>query len=51
VVEVTTEGADAHIDRMAKKYLGKDVYPNRQPGEQRVVVKIVPKRVRSQGLE
>ena len=51
VVEVTTEGADAHIDRMAKKYLGKDVYPNRQPGEQRLLLKISPKRVRTQGLD
>lgn len=40
VREVTQEGADAHIDAMAKKYLGKDKYPFRQPGEQRVIYKI-----------
>jgi PPOX class probable F420-dependent enzyme len=42
VSEVTEHGADAHIDRMAKKYLGKDRYPFRQPGEVRVLYKITP---------
>ena len=42
VVEVTEEGADAHIDRMAKKYLDKDKYPFKQPGEVRVLYKIEP---------
>jgi PPOX class probable F420-dependent enzyme len=40
VREITQDGADAHIDAMAKKYLGKDQYPFRQPGEQRVLYKI-----------
>ena len=44
-VELTHEGADDHIDRLAKKYLGEDRYPFRQPGEQRVIVKIEPLRV------
>jgi PPOX class probable F420-dependent enzyme len=43
--EITEEGADAHIDALAKKYLGKDRYPFRQPGEVRVIVRIVPERV------
>lgn len=34
------DGAGAHIDRMAMKYLGQDKYPYRQPGEQRVLYKI-----------
>lgn len=42
VVEVTEQGADAHIDGLAKKYLGKDTYPNRRPGEVRVIYKIRP---------
>jgi PPOX class probable F420-dependent enzyme len=42
VVEITEQGADAHIDKMAKKYLGKDKYPFRQPGEVRVMYKIRP---------
>mgnify|MGYP001343181383 CR=1 FL=1 len=40
-----SEGADAHIDRLAKKYLGQDAYPFRQPGEQRVIVRIRPRKV------
>ena len=49
VVEITKEGADAHIDRMAKKYLGKDKYPGRQPGEVRVLYRIEPERFSSMG--
>ena len=45
VLEVTDEDADAHIDRLAKKYLGVDAYPMRQPGERRVKVRIRPDRV------
>jgi PPOX class probable F420-dependent enzyme len=51
VVQVTRDGADAHIDKLAKKYLGQDRYPFRQPGEQRILVKIEPTRVNAQGLE
>ncbi|ABW11062.1 pyridoxamine 5'-phosphate oxidase-related FMN-binding [Parafrankia sp. EAN1pec] len=40
-----TEGADAHIDRLAKKYLGVDSYPFRKPGEQRIIVRITPSKV------
>jgi PPOX class probable F420-dependent enzyme len=49
VVEVTEDGADAHIDKMAKKYLGADSYPFRQPGEQRVIYKIAPEHVNAVG--
>jgi PPOX class probable F420-dependent enzyme len=42
VVEITEEGADAHIDKMAKKYTGKDSFPNRKPGQTRVIYKILP---------
>jgi PPOX class probable F420-dependent enzyme len=45
VAEVTEHGADAHIDALAKKYLGKDRYPFRQPGEVRIIVKVLPERV------
>jgi len=47
VVEVTHDGADEHIDKMAKKYLGQDKYPFRSSGEQRVIFKIEPERVTS----
>jgi len=49
VAEITEEGADAHIDKMAKKYLGVDKYPYRQPGEVRVIYKIVPERTTMMG--
>jgi len=42
VVEITEQGADAHIDKMAKKYLGADKYPYRQPSEVRLILKIQP---------
>ena len=45
VVAREHEGADAHIDKLAKKYLGKDQYPFRQPGEQRVILRIEPERI------
>jgi PPOX class probable F420-dependent enzyme len=45
VVKMTEEGADAHIDKMAKKYLNKDKYPFRAPGEVRVLVEIDPAKV------
>lgn len=49
VREITQEGADAHIDRMAKKYLGQDQYPYRQPGEQRVLYKISIEKAHAMG--
>ncbi len=45
VVEITEEGADEHIDRLAKKYRGLDRYPWRRPGEVRVIYKILPEHV------
>ncbi len=47
VVEMRHEGADELIDKLAKKYLGQDRYPWRQPGEQRVIMVIEPEHVRS----
>jgi PPOX class probable F420-dependent enzyme len=49
VSERTNEGADAHIDALAKKYLDKDTYPFRQPGEVRVKVRISPDHVSRHG--
>jgi PPOX class probable F420-dependent enzyme len=49
VVESTEKGADDHINSLAKKYLGKDVYPFRQPGEKRVMYKIEPQKFSSMG--
>jgi PPOX class probable F420-dependent enzyme len=49
--EVTEEGADAQIDKLAKKYLGKDVYPWHKPEEQRVKVRITPEHITASGLD
>jgi len=49
VVEVTEQGADQHIDTLAKKYIGQDRYPFRQPGEVRVLCKVLPERAAGQG--
>lgn len=51
VVELTHEGADEHIDRLAKKYLGQDRYPFRQPGERRLLIKIRPEHLHTMGLD
>lgn len=48
VVEMTHDGADAHIDFLAHKYLGVDAYPMRREGEQRVKVRIRPERISMQ---
>jgi PPOX class probable F420-dependent enzyme len=45
VTKVTEQGADKHIDSMAKKYLGKDKYPWAKPGEVRVLFEIEPSKV------
>lgn len=49
--ELTTEGADEHIDKLAKKYLGKDVYPWHNPEEPRVTVTIEPELIDATGLD
>jgi hypothetical protein len=45
VAERTRDGADEHIDALAKKYMGVDQYPLRQPGEQRVIIRVEPEHV------
>ena len=49
VAEITEQGADAHIDKMAKKYLGQDKYPYRQGGEVRVIYKVRPEHTTTMG--
>lgn len=49
--EVTEEGADAQIDKLAKKYLGKDEYPWRNPAETRLKVLIEPEKVTASGFD
>ncbi|PYX59506.1 MAG: PPOX class F420-dependent oxidoreductase [Acidobacteria bacterium] len=49
VQEITEQGANEHIDKMAKKYLGVDKYPYGQPGEVRVLYKIKPEHTTTMG--
>ncbi|HLY55477.1 MAG TPA: PPOX class F420-dependent oxidoreductase [Stellaceae bacterium] len=49
VTQVRDEGADAHIDFLAGKYLGQDRYPYRQPGEERVIFEIEPRSTQGMG--
>ncbi len=49
IAEITTEGAEEHIDKMAKKYFGKDTYPFRKPAEKRVLYRIQPDKITTMG--
>ncbi len=49
VVDITEDGADAHIDSLTRKYLDKDKYPFRAAGEVRVIYRIEPERAQSLG--
>jgi PPOX class probable F420-dependent enzyme len=49
VIEITEEGADAHIDALAGKYTGNFTYKNHQPGVKRVIYKIIPEKVDAHG--
>jgi PPOX class probable F420-dependent enzyme len=49
VDEITEEGADEHIDKMAKKYIDADTYPWRQASEVRVVYKVRPEHTSQMG--
>ena len=48
VVDITEEGANEHIDKMAKKYMGQDTYGFHRPGDVRVICKIQPDLVQYQ---
>jgi PPOX class probable F420-dependent enzyme len=49
VAEITEQGANEHIDKLAKKYLGVDKYPYAQPSEVRVMYKIKPEHTTTMG--
>jgi hypothetical protein len=46
---VRADGADAQVDRLARKYLGVDNYPARRAGEQRVTVRVAIERIGGSG--
>ncbi len=49
VTTISPEGGDAHIDALAKKYIGVDTYPYRNPAETRVICYLEPQKVTAQG--
>jgi PPOX class probable F420-dependent enzyme len=49
IEQIKGKGADEHIDKLAKKYLGKEKYPRRAPGEERVLLRIKPELVARMG--
>jgi PPOX class probable F420-dependent enzyme len=49
--QLTEEGADAQIDKLAKKYMGAEAYPWRKPDETRVKVVIEPQQVDAAGFD
>jgi PPOX class probable F420-dependent enzyme len=49
VTKETTDGAVAHIDSLAKKYLGKDVYPWHSDKETRVIYESTPSATHTMG--
>jgi PPOX class probable F420-dependent enzyme len=42
---ITEAGADEHIDKLAKRFLGVHKYPFRQPGEKRIIVRVGVDRI------
>jgi PPOX class probable F420-dependent enzyme len=49
--DLVDEGANEQIDRLAKKYVGRDTYPWHKPEERRVTVRISATRIESRGLD
>jgi PPOX class probable F420-dependent enzyme len=49
IEQINGKDADEHIDKLSKKYLGKDKYPRRAPGEERVLLRIKPAHVAHMG--
>lgn len=45
VDQIAGQEAEEHVDKLAKKYMGKDKYPRRAPGEKRILLKIKPDKV------
>jgi hypothetical protein len=49
VTKHTTQGGDAHIDKLAKKYMGVDSYPFRTPTETRIIYRITADKISKMG--
>ena len=48
VSELTTDGAEDHIDKLAKRYFGMEKYPRRSPDEKRILIKIQAEKIHHQ---
>jgi PPOX class probable F420-dependent enzyme len=46
VADDTDDGADEHIDKLAKKYMDVDEYPFRQDSETRIIIKVSPDKIK-----
>ena len=49
--ELVDEGANEQIDRLSKKYTGRERYASHRPGETRVTVRIAPRRIETRGID
>ena len=45
VIEQTNEGANDHIDKLARKYLKAEKYPGHSPDVKRIILKIKPEKI------
>ena len=45
VVDIIPDYEYKHANKLTKKYMGKEIYPFKQPGEKRIILKILPERV------
>lgn len=45
VSELTVDGAEEHIDKLANRYISVEKHPFRRPGQKRIIMKIVPEKV------
>jgi len=45
VIDVIPDYEYKHANKLTKKYIGKEIYPFKQPGEKRIIFKILPERV------
>lgn len=45
VSDLTVDGAEEHIDKLAKRYMGVEKHPFRRPGQKRIIMKIVAEKV------
>ena len=45
VVDIIPDYEYKHANKLTKKYMGKEKYPFKQPGEKRIIFKILPEKV------